>query len=387
MSSSYDAIVIGLGVMGAAACAALARRGARVLGLEQHALGHGLGSSGGGTRLVRKAYFEHADYVPLLHRAYELWDELGERNGAALLHRTGLVCAGPPEGELVAGTLRAAALHALPIERVASAEARRRFPELALPERFDVLFDPDGGFVAAESAVMALARDAERHGATLETGRRVSDIRATGDGFRVRVGDIEHACKRVVTTAGPWTSALLAKTGPLVSLRVTRQVLGWVSPKEPERFALGRFPCWAVEDDAQGFAGLYYGFPIPTEAESHGPRGLKVAHHFPGEEADPDTVDREFHPADEAGFRAALERFVPSGRGPLLAGHVCLYTSSPDAHFIVDHHPAHKGWALACGFSGHGFKFAPVIGEALADLVLEGRTELPIGFLSLGRFA
>lgn len=387
MAPTYDVLVLGLGAMGSATAAALARRGARVLGLEQHALAHGLGSSGGQTRLVRKAYFEHPDYVPLLHRAYELWDELGDRDGAPLLHRTGLVCAGPAAGELIAGTRRAALRHGLALEELSGDEARRRFPELRLPEDYEVLLEPEGGFVLCERAVVALAEDARRHGARLSTGRRATGWSVDALGPEVRLEGETLRAARLVVTAGPWAGALLPGIGPLAGggLRVTRQSMAWMTPRDAAPFALGSFPCWAVEDGTPGGGGLHYGFPILPAGLAEGPRGLKAAHHLPGPVTDPESVDRTFGPADEADVRAGLAAFVPAGNGALLEGRVCLYTMSPDGHFIVDHHPEHPAVVLACGFSGHGFKFAPVIGEALADLVLEGRTELPVEFLRLAR--
>lgn len=385
MAASYDVIVLGVGAMGAAAAWALARRGARVLGLEQHAPGHGLGSSGGQTRLVRQAYFEHPDYVPLLRRAYRLWDELGEASGSALLFRTGLVCAGRPDGEFVAGTRRAAREHGLALEELDAEDARRRFPALRLPPGFDVLLEPQGGFVLAERGVEALVRAAEAAGARIEGGRRVLGWEFAGGEVEVRLADGRARAARLVVTAGPWAARWLGDLG--LDLGVTRQTLGWFAPSDPAPFELGAFPCWAVEDARPGAGGLYYGFPILPPALAGGPRGLKAAHHLPGPRVDPEAEPRDWRPADEPALRAGLEAYLPRAAGRLVEGRVCLYTLSPDGHFVIDRHPAEPALCFACGFSGHGFKFAPVVGEALADLALEGRTELEIGFLGSGRFA
>ncbi len=385
MSPRPDVIVLGVGAMGAAACAALARRGVRVLGLERHSVPHGLGSSGGQTRLVRKAYFEHPDYVPLLQRAYELWDELGAASGERLLHRTGLVCAGAPSGPLIAGTRGAARLHGLPIEELDLPELARRVPALRLPPDHAALLDPEGGFVLCERAVAAFVREAERHGARIQSGVRALGWSAGPSGVTVRTETEVFSAARLVLAPGAWAPGLLADHGP--RLEVTRQTLGWFAPPDPAPFALGRFPCWAVEHGADGAQGLFYGFPILPAGLAAGPAGLKCAHHLPGARTDPDAVERAPSAADERALRAGPERYLPAAAGPTVAVHVCLYTLSPDGHFVLDLHPAHPEVALACGFSGHGFKFAPVIGEALADLALEGRSALPIAFLGLARFA
>lgn len=385
MPSHPDVIVLGVGAMGAAACAALARRGARVLGLERHAPPHALGSSGGQTRLIRKAYYEHPDYVPLLRRAYELWDELGEAVGERLLHRTGLVCAGPPDGPLVAGTREAAARHALPIEDLPPPELARRMPALRLPPEHEALFDPEGGFVLCERAVSAFAREAQRHGARIQPGVHALDWSAGPGGVAVRTATGTQRAARLVLTPGAWAPRLLADLGP--TLTVTRQTLGWFAPRDPAPFELGRFPCWAVEDGVGGAEGLFYGFPILPAGLAPGPLGLKCAHHLPGPGVDPDAVERTADAADERALRAGPERYLPSAAGATVAVKICLYTLSPDGHFVLGLHPRHPEVALACGFSGHGFKFAPVIGEALADLALEGHSALPIDFLGLARFA
>lgn len=384
-TQSYDVIVVGVGAMGAATCRELARRGVRVLGLEQLDLAHGLGSSGGQTRLIRLAYYEHPDYVPLLRRAYQGWDALDRELEEPLLHRTGCLYLGPPTGHLVAGTRRAAREHGLELESIDGGALRDRFPQFRLPDSFAALHEPSAGFVLAERALAALAEQALRAGAVLRARERVRSWQVDGDGFVVRTDRGEHRAERLVFTAGAWSGSLLA--GLQVPLRVTRQVVGWVWPPDPAPFELGRLPCWAIEDDAAGFAGIYYGFPLLPAGRYGGERGLKVGHHAPGPGVDPDALDRDASAADEDDFRPALVRYLPDAQGETTALRVCMYTMTPDGHFVLDRHPEHPAVTIACGFSGHGFKFAPVIGEALADLALDGRSELPIGFLGLRRFA
>ena len=379
-ASSYDVIVIGVGAMGAATCHALAGRGVRVLGLERFDVPHALGSSGGHTRLVRLVYYEHPDYVPLLRRAYAGWDAFGEELGEPLLQRTGALYLGRPR------------------RRIHRRLAARRTPHTAWPTRSSTPRASASG-AARSASPSASPRSTNPTPASSGASGRSPDSSAAPcgsaprctAGSRCRPGPptptasassptaATYEAGHLVITAGAWTGRLVRDLG--VELTVTRQVVGWVWPKTPERFALGRFPCWAIEDDAPGFAGIYYGFPMTAEVP-----GLKVAHHAPGPTADPDALDRTPTAADEADFRPALRKYLPDADGPLLSMRVCMYTMSPDQHFVVDRHPEHPRVTVACGFSGHGFKFAPALGAALADLATEGATELPVAFLGRARF-
>jgi sarcosine oxidase len=364
MSSCFDVIVAGVGAMGAATCSALARRGVRVLGLERFDIPHALGSSGGHVRLIRKAYYEHPDYVPLLELAYRQWRALELRTRSSLLFPTGLVHAGRPDGELIAGVRRAASRHGLGIAALDAQELAARMPPLQLPEGYVAIFEADGGFVLAERSIVAFAQDALAHGAELHAQERIVHFEARERGVRVVTERGAYDAARLVITAGPHAPRFLADLG--VALRVTRQVVGWVRPLREAPFAYGAFPCYAIEGDPAEGGGLHYGFPALPASFGAGPPALKVGHHALGPLTDPELLDRGLAAGDESGFRAGLARHLPDANGPLLAAHASI--------------------ALASGFSGHGFKFAPVIGEALADLALEGRSALPIGFLSLARF-
>ena len=370
----WDAIVVGVGAMGAAACWRLARRGARVLGLEQFAVGHDLGSSGGRTRLIRLAYFEHSDYVPLLRRAYALWDELDAATGRPVLRRTGALYAGPADGVLVAGSLAAAKEHALPHERLDGLEILRRYPMFRLPEGFAGVFEPEGGYLLSEQSIIEMAGEAARHGAVIHENEPARSWTVDAPGVTVVTDRATHRAAKLVLTAGAWSSRLAQNLG--VSLEVTRQILGWVRLPDVEPFREGNLPCWAIDHGE----GLLYGFPIHA-----GETVLKVANHHRGAVTDPDQLDRRATLEDAEEFLPHLRRYVPGAVGPVERMKVCMYTNSPDGHFFVDRHPRHESVVVACGFSGHGFKFAPVMGEALADLALAGRTRLPIEFLSLDR--
>lgn len=377
MQSRYDVIVIGVGTMGAAACAELARRGKRVLGIERFDVPHGMGAHHGHSRMFRLAYFEHPDYVPLLRRALEGWNALNAASPLRPFTMTGGLYAGPAGCETVERSAEAAREHGIEHRLLTRGEAMREFPHFTLPDGYAGMYEPTVGFVVPEHAVAAMATLALERGAEIRARERVVSWEASDAGVVVRTDRAKYRAGSLVITSGAWTSRVVGDLG--VPLRVTRQVLGWVWPEEPEAYALGRFPCWAIEDEAKS---VFYGFPmLPSNP------GLKVARHVPGREADPETLDRAGATReDEEDFREGIRRYLPRADGPTMAMAVCMYTNSPDSHFIIDRHPKHRNVAIACGFSGHGFKFAPVVGEILADLAIEGKTALPAEFLGLARF-
>ncbi len=313
----------------------------------------------------------------LLERAYAGWRGLEADAGEALLHTVGTVYIGRPDSALVDGSRRSAAAHGLALEALTGDELARRFPPFCCPDGYQALFEPDAGFVLCERAIRAQVARALDHGATIAVGQRLVSWRATGDGVEVTTDTALHHAGGLVLTVGSWSGGVLKDLG--VPLEVTRQPLFWVQPGGHD-FDLGRCPCWAVQRPDR--AGLFYGFPALPGSLAAGV-GVKVAHHAPGEPADPDAPRGEVRPGE---LRAVLSALVPflRGLGNTPTGtHVCLYTNSADGHFIVDRHPHHDRVAFGCGFTGHGFKFAPAIGEALADLVMEGKSALPVDFLKL----
>jgi sarcosine oxidase len=377
---SFDVIVIGVGAMGSSACFHLAQRGARVLGLEQFAIPNSLGSSAGESRMIRLCYYEHPDYVPLLKRAYQLWDELEQLSGQKLLFKTGGIYMGGAQSEFIRGTLRAAAEHQLPHEWLTHSELRHHYPQFVLPEDYLGVFEPYAGFLLPERTIATHALHAIQLGAELHGHEPVVSWSSDSNGVKVITAQSTYHARTIIFCGGAWTDQLLKNLG--VELTVTRQVLGWVWPHQPQRFAMGTMPVWAINhpDNTQ-----HYGFPMLHPSLSTRP-GFKIAHHFHGEVISPQSINRLPQPQDENDFRAALRRFLPEADGPLLSMQVCMYTNTPDSHFIIDFLHGSKNVLVACGFSGHGFKFSSVIGEALADLAVGGTTKLPIGFLSLSRF-
>ena len=369
-----DVVVIGLGATGSAALYALARRGVRVLGLERYAPGHDRGSSHGKTRIIRLGYFEHPSYVPLLRRAYALWREFERAAGQQLLHVTGIVEIGPPDGTVVAGTLAAARLHSVPHEVIAAPELMRRHPAFRLPPHYVAVLQSDGGFLEAEPAVHAFVALARTAGADIHTGETVRAIEPRADSVRIVTdrGAIEAGA--AIVAAGPWAKKLLPDLP--APLRVTRQVMGWFAPAEPALVAPGRFPVFLLESAH----GVHYGIPPFNDA------GLKVAkHHHRDETVEPDACDRNVSADDEALIRSALAEHLPAANGPLINATTCLYTMMPDGDFLIDRLPSCPQVIVASPCSGHGFKFAPMIGEILADLATTGTTAHDIARFRFGR--
>lgn len=376
MPRPYETIVIGLGSMGAAACAELARRSDRILGIDRFTPPHTSGSHHGTTRLFRKAYFEHPDYVPLLQRGAELWERLNADSGSQVYFRTGGLFAGPPTGQVVQGTLESARLHGLAVDELSARDVAAKFPQFRVPRGYRAVFDHDAAVVLSEGAISAMLRLARSRGAETHTAEEVLSIEANGAGVKVRTDAATYEAGSVVVTSGAWTSRLIGALG--VNLVVSRQVLGWVRERDAGVFRLGRCPAWGVENED---GSLSYGAPIMP-----GEPGAKVAVHARGVATDPDSVDRAIHESDTAPIYSTVDRYLPGLCSELVQTHVCLYTNSPDSHFIIDRLPGTERVVVACGFSGHGFKFAPVVGEVLADLAMTGTTAHQVAFLSLSRF-
>ena len=372
----YDAIVLGIGGMGSAAAWHLARRGRRVLGLEQFTIPHELGSSHGVTRIIRLAYSEHPSYVPLLRRAYQLWREMEARAKERLLFVTGGVDVGGAESDTIIGSLRSCREHGLVHEELDAREIARRFPAFRLPPDLMAVYQPDGGFVLPERSIVTHAVGAQALGAEIHAGERVTEWQPEGSGVLVRTDRAVYHADRLVITAGPWAAKCVPALERLAIPE--RQVLIWTQPLRPEYFATGAFPIFNMEAEE----GRFYGFPV------YGVPGFKLGkYHHLREQTDPDRIDREFHPEDEAVLRTAIRRYFPDADGETLAMKTCMFTNSPDEHFILDLHPEWPQVSIAAGFSGHGFKFAPVIGEIMADFALEGGcSRWDLGLFGLQRF-
>ncbi len=374
---TYGAIVVGLGGMGSATAYQLAGRGKRILGLEKFSPAHDRGSSHGESRIIRQAYFEGPEYVPLLFRAYDLWEDLERQTGEDLMTLCGGLFIGPEDGELVSGSAASADGHGLPYEILDSPELKRRFPVFEPGPETVALFEKRAGFVRPERTVRAHLNLAASLGADLRFGERVLSWEATEWGVRVRTEGGVHEAERLVVAAGAWAGELLSDLG--LPLEVTRQILFWFRPRGgPEAFATGRIPIWIYEPDD---GNMFYSFPAVDGADT-----VKAAFfRADGTPADPETIDREVQEDEVEFIRRYLGRHVPALDGELVAARTCMYTNTPDQHFVVSKHPDHPQIAVAAGFSGHGYKFCSVIGEILADLATKGETGHPIDLFSPGR--
>ncbi len=371
----YDVIVLGTGGVGAAALFHLARRGVRVLGLDRFPPGHDRGSSHGQSRIIRLAYFEHPSYVPLLRRAYELWNELENLSGQKLYHETGLLMAGFEHGEVIPGVLRSASEHSIPIEKLSATESRRRFPAHLVPEGQAAVFEPRAGFLRVEPCVEAHANLSVQAGAELRTNVTIHDWKTVGSLVTVTTSEGNFTADRLVIAAGAWATDLLKL--PQLSLQVLRKPVFWYRTKGDAYRLRNNAPCFLFE----AADGIYYGFPQLEDA------GVKLAEHSGGQPvADPLQVDRTLHDTDRERIERYIAAYLPQLTRDCTRHSVCLYTMSPDGHFIVGQHPAEPRVCFTAGLSGHGFKFTSVLGEVLADLALNGTTTQPIDFLSPARF-
>ena len=373
-SQRYDVIVLGVGGMGSSTVYQLARRGKRVLGLERFDIPHAMGSSHGHTRIIRLAYYEDPSYVTLLQRSYELWRGIQSRAGERLLHLTGSVDAGPPDSWVFKGSLRSCLEHDLPHEVLTSAELTERFPGYRLPRDTLAVLQPSGGFLLPERCIVAYVNAAHAEGAEIHGREQVLRWLPVGEGVRVVTDHSAYEADRLVVTAGPWNAQLLPFLEDLAVPE--RQVLAWLQPRRPELFVPERFPVFNLLVDE----GRFYGFPVVAVP------GFKFGRYHHLEEAgDPDLLDREPGFEDERLLTDFAARYFPEGAGPTLSLVACMFTNSPDHHFIIDLHPECPQVSFASACSGHGFKFASVVGEIMADLAERGTTRHDIALFRLDR--
>jgi sarcosine oxidase len=373
----YDVAVVGLGGMGSAILAHCAARGASVIGVEQFGPAHDLGASHGKTRMIRKAYFEDPAYVPLVLRAYELWPELERATGEQILQITGVLSVGQEGSEIIRGTRRAAIEHDLRVESLSKREVNARYPTLELWKDEVALFEVDGGVLNPELAVRAHLKVAEKRGAEIRFGVTMKSWHATDTGFDLHLSDgTRLSANKLILALGPWFQEILGSLG--VTIRVQRNVQAWFSPATHTYDAPG-FPGFLL--DREGLPAPLYGFPDFGD-------GIKAAFHGFGDLTDATHVNREVDQAkDVEPIARALERWMPGAARTLREAKPCMYTLTPDENFVIDRHPEHPNLILCGGFSGHGFKFAPVVGEIGAALALDGGSRYGIEFLSLQRFA
>jgi sarcosine oxidase len=373
----YKAIVVGLGAMGSATLYHLARRGWRVLGLEQFTAGHDRGSSHGDSRIIRETYFEHPLYVPLVRRAHELWLELEKESGESLMTITGGLMIGPTDGSIVSGSLRSAAEHKLPHALLSAEEVRERFPPFRLAKGLVAVLDPRAGFLDPEACTNAHLKLAQDAGAAVRFNEPLLDWNISSDSVRVTTASEAYTADRLVLAAGPWNSGLVPDLE--LPLTIERQAVFWLDPgADSTVYDVERFPIYAYEYVA---GNICYGFPRL-------PRGVKASVMHAGETVrHPDKVNRTVGKSEVNPLRAALRPILPElAESPVRESDVCLFTNTPDHDFIVDFHPFFPQVLISSPCSGHGFKFASAIGELQADLLTKGKTDFDLSPFHIGRW-
>jgi sarcosine oxidase len=374
---TYNAIVLGLGAMGSATLHQLALRGWRVLGLEQFAEGHSLGSSHGDSRIIRETYFEHPLYVPLVRRAHELWRELEELSGAALMRINGGLMIGPSDGSVITGTLRSAREHQLPYELLDAAEVHARFPPFTIDRSLTAVFDPRAGYLDADACNRAHIDSARAAGATARFDEPALEWSADADGARVRTHSGWYTADKLALTGGSWNGSLASDLN--LPFQIERQSLFWLEPPPSNDYEPDRFPIYAYEYKP---GHICYGFPRLA-------RGIKASVMHSGEIIErPEQVRRSVADQELEPLRAALRPVLPElASAPVRDRGTCLFTNTPDHDFIIDWHPLHPNVLVSSPCSGHGFKFASAVGELQADLLTDQPTRFDVSPFRIGRFA
>ena len=372
-----DVLIIGTGAVGSAAMYYLAERGVNVVGLDRFPVAHDKGSSHGQTRIIRLAYFEHPNYVPLLRRSYELWKDLEEKSGNQLYSETGIIQIGPTDGEIETGVNASAQEHNLEIENLTASDVTSRYPGFMVPEGMEAVFEKRAGFLKVEQSIKAYINLALNYGAELHTGVSVDNWkRISGNGIEVTTSRGAFSADNLIITAGAWAKDLLRPLN--LNLTVARKPLFWFESDRTYDIEAG-CPAFFYETPQ----GSFYGFPSIDEL------GLKVAEHTSGDPVlDPLKVDRSLHKTDKAKIDGFIASHLSKMHNPRMTDHkICMYTRSEDEHFIVDSIPGSPHVNFVAGLSGHGFKMASVLGEIMADLAINKSTNHPIDFLSAKRFS
>jgi len=374
-TETCDVIVIGCGGFGSSAMFHLAQRGLKVIGIDRFHPPHDRGSSHGETRIIRKAYFEHPSYVPLLHRAWELWEELSQSVGERLIEQRELLMAGPPGSEVIEGARLSARLYGLPMENLTAAEAAIRYPEFHLPEDYAVAIESTAGYLWAERCVASHLKSAALLGAQLRHDETVLSVSSSGTGVQVQTDRGCYSAGAAVVTSGAWTGQLMSDYARHIS--VLRKTLCWFPATSENWIRKDRAPLFFVDAPESQF----YGIPS-VDGET-----IKIGMHTGGEViSNPSDLSRQVTDDDERPIAQFAGKYLGGIKPQAGRSVICMYSMTPDGHFLLDRLPE-LPIVVAAGFSGHGFKFTSVLGEVAADLVQLGQTGLDIGFLSVGRFS
>jgi sarcosine oxidase len=382
MHDKFDVIVVGTGTMGVSACLYLAQRGLEVLGIDQFDIPNDQASHSGYTRIIRKAYYEHPDYVPLLIRSYQLWKELEHQTGTKLYHETGILYLGEESSTVLQGCLESSRLYQIPVETWTRAKTVDKFPQFHYPENWISLWEPEAGYLNVNESIHSFYHTALQLGAHFHTNEKVLEWKQNEQGIEVRTNKGTYHADKLIFTSGAWTPDHLPSFD--LPLKVTRQMLAWLNMNDVEYYSSPQFPCWFIHDPEKG---MYYGFPDAVLKNQGEPPGIKIGLHVRGEITAPSAIERTIGKQDEEIVTYFCDHYFPQAKEVQKNYKTCMYTNTPDEDFILDYLPnTNQRVVLACGFSGHGFKFAPVIGELLSQMVNNESSELNIDFLRLNRF-
>ena len=372
----FDVAIIGAGTMGMAAGAFLAQQQVKTVLIDAFNPPHNRGSHHGDTRMIRHAYGEGRQYVSLVKRAQQLWEELEAQTGYKIFEKTGVIGLGPKDSAFLQETIAAANKYELPLEVLTSNEVKRRWPGFSVPEHFIGCFEAESGLIYSENAIQAYKEIAIHHGAQLETNTPVQQIETDHKSFvKIITENKVFWAKKVIVTAGAWASKLLPDLA--LPIQPTRKAFGWFNTPA-DLYDISNFPSFYIEDKEN----MCYGFPNMAGT------GLKIGKSDGRQAIDPNKHTQNFghYHTDEEELRFFLKNYMPEANGALNQGKTCLYTLSSDNDFIIDHHPEHDHIIFACGFSGHGFKFASVLGEVLSELAVNGQSTFDLSIFSLKRF-
>jgi N-methyl-L-tryptophan oxidase len=373
----YDVIIVGAGSMGMAAGYYLSTKGIKTLLVDAFDPPHSMGSHHGDTRLIRHAYGEGRQYVPFALRAQKLWNELEKKTHYKIFTQTGVLGIGPKgESAFIAEVIASAKEYNLDFELLEANEISKRWPGISIPENYHAILEAHSGVLFSENCIRAYRELAAANGAAFLMNTPVEDIEVHPNSVKIQTAKGSYTAEKLIVSSGAWNSKILSKLQLHLPLEPHRQTVGWFECDE-SLYQSGVLPGFMFDTPT----GMFYGFP------SFGGSGLKIGRHGFGQQTDPDQINREFgiYSEDEGYIRTLLETYMPQAAGKLIQGRVCMYTNTPDEHFIIDLHPEHSNVVIAAGFSGHGFKFASVVGEVLSQLAISGKTEHDISLFSINR--
>ncbi len=385
-TTHFDIIIIGLGSMGSSAAYYASLSGKKVLALDQFNPPHFKGSHSGGSRIIRKAYFEHPDYVPLLELSYKNWFELEQTTQQTHFHKTGLIYFGKEQDMLLSGVQNSAQAYDITIEEFSKDAVKKSYPQFKPTDNFSTLLEPEAGFIDTDSTIRSYQTLAMQNGAELLTDTKVQSWELSNAHVHMHTDMGIFTADKLIMSAGAWTAPLLKNKINNLKLKTTRQSFFYFEPTDNTRYIESVFPCWNIQDP--NYEGLFYGFPYKPKTNAYGEYGLKMAHHHPAEAVRPDTLLDPPSPQELEDVRNILDTYIPGATAQLISSGTCIYTNSEDEDFIIDFlEGTDNRVILATGFSGHGFKFVPAIGQLLAQMATENIKAKELDFLSADRFS